>query len=253
MDYKGIIINNLKAVGTLTAKEQRTQFKNAQYSLNTPEDVVIKNCSFGLNGYNCLEIGLNASIQPPKSVTIEDCDFCGTLANNAILIFATQDNAVINIRNCHFTALSNLLRLSNRTNATGVVVNIENCQIDAYETIPEWRGLFLMENYTDKTLEDIEANNRFSPDKITINIDNVSTLVDGEYVVINPSDLASVTNSGNPDQLFIHCQDYMSGENYIPPFNPGAFPHVTINGNPLPGIIEPEVEASEEIEHEEGD
>ena len=41
-DYKGIIINNLKASGTLTPAEQRAQYKNAQYSLNTHEDIVIK-------------------------------------------------------------------------------------------------------------------------------------------------------------------------------------------------------------------
>ena len=248
MEYKGAIINNLRAVGTLTAKEQKTQFGNAQYSINTSEDVVIKNCTFGLNGYNCLEIGLAAGITPPKSVTIENCDFSGILSNNAICIFGTQDNAVINIKNCHFHQISNLLRLSNRTNATGVVVNIEDCTVDAYEEYLQWRGLFLFENYTDKTQEAVDENNRFGPDKITMNIRNVKVLRDDEYVNIYTEDILDVTNTAAEDQLFIWCQDYISGAGYIPEAEPSMLPTVYLDDieinaeGPSGGFEDPMVE-----------
>ena len=233
-DYKGVIINNLKAVGTLTPAEQRSRFKNAQYSLNTPYDVVIKNSVLGLNGYNCIEIGLAVGVQPPRSVTIEDCDFTGTLTNNAILVFGTQDNAVINIKRCHFKQVSNMLRISNRTNASGVVINIVDCTVDACDEDPTWHAIFLWENYTDKNKEELDANNRFAPDKIRINIDNLKVLQDGEYVPINVETMADVTNTGNPGQLFVWCQDYMSGADFVPVFDPAKLPTVYIDGVKVP-------------------
>ena len=228
MDYKGVIINNLKAAGTLTPAEQRAQFKNVQYSINTPYDVVVKGSNLNLNGYNCIEIGLNANVAPCRSVTIEDCNFDGTLTNNAILVFATQDNTVINIKRCHFKALSNLLRLSNRTNATGVVVNIEDCVVDDYEKNLQWRGLFLFENYTDKTVEEVEANNRFGGGKITINIKNL--VCEGKK--FTATKLAEVTNTAQDDQMFIWCQDYIQTD-YIPAYDPDKLPDVTVDDVPM--------------------
>ena len=228
MDYKGVIINNLKAAGTLTPAEQRAQFKNAQYSINTPYDVVVKGSNLNLNGYNCIEIGLNANVAPCRSVTIEDCNFDGTLTNNAILVFATQDNTVINIKRCHFKAVSNLLRLSNRTNATGIVVNIEDCVVDDYEKNLQWRGLFLFENYTDKTVEEVEANNRFGGGKITINIKNL--VCEGKK--FTATKLAEVTNTAQEDQMFIWCQDYIQAD-YIPAYDPDKLPDVTVDGVPI--------------------
>ena len=235
-DYKGIIINNLKASGTLTPAEQRAQYKNAQYSLNTPEMVYIAHTIFGLNGYNCIEIGLNSAVQPPKSVTIEDCDFTGTLSNNAIIIFGTQDNAIINIRRCRFKSVSNMLRISNRTNASGVVINIDDCEVEEYDPTPQWHGLILFENYTDKTQDAIDANNRFSPEKILINIDNLTS----KGVRFEPRDMASVTNTADENQIFIWCQDYIGGAGYVPAFDAAKLPTVYMNGAPLP----PNAEAS---------
>ena len=47
---------------------------------------------------------------------VENLDFNATLSNNAILIFGTQNNAYIQIKNCHFSDVSNCVRLSNKIN-----------------------------------------------------------------------------------------------------------------------------------------
>jgi len=221
---KGILIENLKAVGTLTAAQQKSRYKNAQYSLNTPEEIVIKDSSFGLNGYNCIEIGLNNSIIPPKKITIKNCNFTGNLTNNAILIFGTQDNAVINIKDCTFAKVSNMLRLSNRTNATNVTINIENCEVTEYESNLQWRAIILYENYTDTTPEAAEKNNRFAPSKIRINIKNLTS----NGVKIEPTSLADVTNTGLESQIFVWCQDYLTDT--IPQYNSTKLPKIFING-----------------------
>lgn len=236
MDYKGIIINNLRAKGTLTPAEQRAQYKNAVHSLNTPYDVVIKDCDFGLNGYNYVEIGLNSTVEPPRSILIENCNFSGVLSNNAILVFGTQDNATVTIRNCKFNSVSNMLRISNRTNASGVLFNIEDCTVDSYDKTPAWRAVLLFENYTDKTADAIEANNRFSPDKIMINIKNL--ICEGKPFA--PSTIKSVTNTAAEDQLIVWCNDYMQGEGYIPAPDTiiGKLPKIFVDGVEIPVDVE---------------
>lgn len=225
---KGIVIDNLTAVGTLTAAQQRSKYKNAQYSLNTSGDIVVSNSSLGLNGYNCIEIGLNNSVTPPKNITIKNCNFTGNLTNNAIIIFGTQDNAVINIKNCNFTKVSNMLRISNRTNASNVVINIENCEVTEYESNLQWRGIILYENYTDKTPEDAEANNRFAPSKIRINIKNLTS----KGIKIEPKSISSVTNTGLESQIFVWCQDYLS-DDMVPQYDKTRLPRIFINGTEI--------------------
>lgn len=164
-----ISIYGLKTSGTLAKS-----ISNAQHSLNCNGDVVVRDCTFGQDGYNCLEIGLQNGYNP-KNVLIENCTFEGTLSNNAILVFGTQNDAVITIRNCHFKSVSNGLRLSNKTNATNVVVNLENCTCDSWEGTPAYAGFILLQDYTTKytsASENPATANLFAPEKITINFKN---------------------------------------------------------------------------------
>ena len=171
---KGIVLNNVLTSGNLSPQDHKKKFGNAQFSLNGEGEVLVKDCVFGQNCYNCLEIGLSTKHNPPSKIDIENCDFSGVCSNNGILIFATQPNTVINIKNCHFKQLSNVLRLSNRTNVSGVVVNFENITVDQWDNTPEWAGCFIFEDYIAKTLEEFKSANRFGDGKITINIKNLT-------------------------------------------------------------------------------
>ena len=122
------------------------------------------------NVYNGIEIGLRSEILP-KSILFENCQFLGKFSNNAILIFGTQDNAVININNCYFEDLSNPFRLSNRLNVK-CTMNITNCKIDKWDVNSPWQGMLLMQDYTSGDADKANENNLFAPEKVTINVIN---------------------------------------------------------------------------------
>lgn len=153
--------------------EYKKATANAVITTKESNYVTIKDLTFteSASCYNCIEVGLNGETLP-KNVLIDSCTFKGNLSNVAILVFGTQDNAVININNCKFETVSNMLRLSNRTNAKNVVVNITNCDINKWDSDPQWVGGIIMQDYTSKTVEDYMNNNLFGDDKITINIVN---------------------------------------------------------------------------------
>ena len=149
--------------------------QNTMVSINGSEKVTLTNVKFNdnVNGYNGFEIGLSSDALP-KYVNIKDCDFRGTLTNNAILIFGTQDNAVINIENCHFGKISNALRISNKTNATNVKINVKNCSVDEWDVRNEWEGFMICEDYTSGTVALEQSNNLFASSKITVNFTNLT-------------------------------------------------------------------------------
>lgn len=167
---------------------------NAMFIVTNAEDVVIKNCTVNPEtSYNGVEIGLSGSVLP-KNVLIENVNFCGKFSNNAILVFGTQDNAVINVNNCHFANVSNALRLSNRTKASGVVVNFTNCTIDKWEEgyDGEYSGAFLFQDYTSTSADEAQSVNRFGDGKITINVTNLihaGEKVTKENAIIGKKDL----------------------------------------------------------------
>lgn len=216
---KGIYINNLKTSSELTAAEFKKKFSNAQLSLNTSGDVVVKDSVFGQEGYNCIEIGLSSKVTPPTNVTIEGCDFTKTLSNNAILVFGTQDNAIINIKNCKFAKVSNVLRLSNKTNAKNVVVNIENCSVEQWEEVQvPYCGFIDLEDYTSASEDEFLEANRFSPEKMTINIKNLTH----KGVKVCPEDLATCVATKDTAQVIYLCVDKVNYKiiDYDPDFYP---------------------------------
>lgn len=196
---------------------------NAGMSIDGAEEVVITNGSYGMDGYNGIEIGLSADKPAPKTVTIKDVDFTdATFSNNAILIFATQDDAVINIKNCKFGTLSNPLRISNRTNATGVTVNVENCSVEQWDTDDMWAGFFICEDYTNKPAS--EAN-VFAPNKITINFKDL--YYKGFKVL--PENAADVLGTNNAEtQVGYVWNNYEDGTHsmYVP-YDENRYPTVT--------------------------
>jgi hypothetical protein len=215
-----ILINNFRSSGTLTPAQQKAQYGNAIMVLNANNgEVKIKDSRFGINGYNCLEIGNNKNLLPAE-VNIINCDFSGTFSNNAIIVFGTQNNAVINIENCHFADISNMLRLSNITDATGVVVNIKDCEIDKWEADPAYTGFLLLQDYTSASIDEFIETNRFGGGKITINVKNLKY----KGNVINPSDLSTVIGTKDTNQVAYMWIDKAQGSDRSPAYDADIYP-----------------------------
>jgi hypothetical protein len=122
-----------------------------QISSNT---VDIKNVKIktGSTAYNVFESSQNTTMPEyfTKEYNVSNLAVDNTLLNHNILNIYTLDNdAVINIKDSYLNLdvdKSNLLRLANYTNATGVTVNFENVEW-TYENAPasdwSWAGLVI--------------------------------------------------------------------------------------------------------------
>lgn len=199
---------------------------NTVISVNNAEFIVFKDMVFDASEvYNGIEIGLASNSVLPKNILFDNCKFQGEFSNNAILVFGTQDNAIITLNNCYFEKISNALRLSNKSNASGVVVNINNCTVDQWETRAPWQGFLICEDYTNKTEEEVNANNLFGDGKITVNFNNLVHA----GVKINPADPASVCGTKNESQVVVICQDAVAGPegDYCLSYDAAKFPVVS--------------------------
>ena len=171
---------------------------NSVVNVNDSEYVSVKDVTFNSeNIYNGIEIGLKSK-SLPKSVLFENCQFLGKFTNNAILVFGTQDNAVININNCYFKDLSNAIRLSNNANKT-CTLNITNCKFDKWDNKAPWQGMIIMEDYTSKSNEEAISNNLFGDNKITINI--INCIGPNGKKITAPSDLSTICGTGDEKQI----------------------------------------------------
>ncbi len=199
---------------------------NTVISVNNAEFIVFKDMVFDASEvYNSIEIGLASNSVLPKNILFDNCKFQGEFSNNAILVLGTQDNAIITLNNCYFEKISNALRLSNKSNASGVVVNINNCTVDQWETRAPWQGFLICEDYTNKTEEEVNANNLFGDGKITVNFNNLVHA----GVKINPADPASVCGTKNESQVVMVCQDAVAGPegDYCLSYDAAKFPVVS--------------------------
>ena len=199
---------------------------NTVISVNNAEFIVFKDMVFDASEvYNGIEIGLASNSVLPKNILFDNCKFQGEFSNNAILVFGTQDNAIITLNNCYFEKISNALRLSNKSNASGVVVNINNCTVDQWGTRAPLQGFLICEDYTNKTEEEVNANNLFGDGKITVNFNNLVHA----GVKINPADPASVCGTKNESQVVMVCQDAVAGPegDYCLSYDAAKFPVVS--------------------------
>lgn len=199
---------------------------NTVISVNNAEFIVFKDMVFDASEvYSGIEIGLASNSVLPKNILFDNCKFQGEFSNNAILVFGTQDNAIITLNNCYFEKISNALRLSNKSNASGVVVNINNCTVDQWETRAPWQGFLICEDYTNKTEGEVNANNLFGDGKITVNFNNLVHA----GVKINPADPASVCGTKNESQVVMVCQDAVAGPegDYCLSYDAAKFPVVS--------------------------
>ena len=196
---------------------------NSVIQINNAEFILFKDMVFDSNNvYNGIEIGLsNTATRQVKNIIFENCKFKGEFANNAILIFATENNSVITLNNCHFDKVSNALRISNKTNSKNVVININNCTIDGWDSNPEYQGFIIFEDYTNKTEEDVNTNNLFAPEKIKVNINNL--VYQGKKLV--PTDMASVCGTANKNQIIYVYADAIG----LIAYDSNKYPNISFN------------------------
>ena len=174
---------------------------NAQIRIVSGDYIRITDSTIDQTGYNAIEIGLGTGSGPmaTKSITIDNVTFNSTLSNNAILIFATEDGSVVTISNCTFKKCSNPVRLSNAKGGK-VTLNLVNCEFTEWDSNDMWAGIVIMQDYTSGSVEAIQANNLFGPDKVTINLINCTHA--GEKITM-PEDIATVCGTNDAaTQLF---------------------------------------------------
>ena len=165
--------------------------------------------------YNAIECNLTEALS--KSIIIDNVDFDGPLSNNAINVFGMATGGVVTIANCHFKKVSNLLRLSNRTN-TVWTVNIINCVCDEWD-VGDYGGAILLQDYTSKSAAEVEARNEFH--NLTINIQNL-TKPDGTK--LEPCDLATICGTKDANQI-IYLYDSFHG---VRAYDPDIYPTINI-------------------------
>lgn len=211
IEVKELTTNNattiFKTEGDVTMKNLTTTgdlpkaTANAQVRIVSGDYVRITDSAIDQTGYNAIEIGLGTGSGPmaTKSITIDNMKFNSTLSNNAILIFATEDGSVVTISNCTFKKCSNPVRLSNAKGGK-VTLNLVNCEFTEWDSNDMWAGIVIMQDYTSGSVEAIQANNLFGPDKVTINLINCTHA--GKKITM-PEDIATVCGTNDAaTQLF---------------------------------------------------
>ena len=195
---------------------------NAVISINEAEYITFKNMTFdSSNIYNGIEIGLSSKSKLPKNILFENCKFTGSFSNNAILIFGTQDDAVITLSNCTFEKVSNALRLSNKSNAKNITVNIINCNVGQWDTTAPWQGFLICQDYTSKSSEEVDSNNLFGNGKINVNFSNL--VYKDKKVIVD--DLATVCGTADENQI-IYLYAQIKDESHALPYSESTYPNI---------------------------
>ena len=218
---ENVNIDNLQVTGDFPKSTS-----NSVININDTENIIFKDMTFNSSDvYNGIEIGLSSdNSKLPKNIIFDNCRFEGSFTNNAILIFGTQNNATITLNNCYFEKVSNALRLSNKSNASGVTVNIINCTVDEWDSNTLWSGFLICEDYTNTESEaQAEEANLFSPEKIKVNF--VNLIHNGEKIL--PSEIASVCGSKDENQVVVVCRDAIKGDDYCINYDANKFPTIT--------------------------
>lgn len=176
--------------------------------------VSIKDCTITPDkAYNGIEI-----LGTPKNVLIDNVKFEGKFDNNAISIYATADDAIVTISNCHFNDVSNILRISNQ-NGGKATYNIINCVCDNWEANAEFSGAVICQDYTSKSAEAEIENALFK--NVTINIQNLT--IPGNVKLEKPEDVSTILGSGEGQILYVY-----GDQNGLFAYNPDIYPTVNI-------------------------
>ena len=181
----------------------------SDYVFNVCADkyVTIKDVNFDVeNCYNNIEIGYNLGLA--KHIIIENVQFNGVTANNAINVYGMANNGVLTISNCHFSDVSNVLKISNRAN-TNWTLNLINCTCDKWGDVIQYTGLIHLQDYTSLDAETANENNMFN--KLTINIQNCKG-PNGKILPVD--DLSTICGTRDKNQLIYMYDEYRQFTDY---------------------------------------
>lgn len=199
-----VVLKGIKVIGSEKNKN------NSTINIEGATSITVDGADFDMTGsrcYNGFEINLGSGAL--ANIDIKNVNFNTPLSNNAICIYRTASNAVVNIENCYFKEVSNPLRLSNADNATGVVVNVKDCTVDKWETVKKYAGFLMCEDNTSKTKAECQTNNLFAKDKITVNFINLTHPNTGiDYKTMQQSEYV-----GGDNQLYYVWLDHGSNTN----------------------------------------
>lgn len=210
-----VVLKNIDLSGDMS-----TTNDTVQLIVESDEYVRITDSIITASGYNAINIG---DKKPPKSVVIDNVQFLGDYRNNTISIYGTKDNAVVTISNCVFKKSSNPLRIFNETN-TRLTVNLINCVFEQWEEeAQDYYGPILCEDaftkneFTKAELATTEGKaaaiarereyNRYSPDKVTINMINCT--YKGKLITFD--DLVSVAGTKDINTQLIYVYNHVEG------------------------------------------
>lgn len=183
--------------------------KISDYVFNICADkyVTVKDCNFTMeNCYNNIEVGYNLGLA--KYIIIENVNFNGLTANNAINVYGMANNGVLTISNCHFENVANVLKISNRA-LTNFTINLINCTCDKWTDRTPYNGLIHLEDYTSLDTETANKNNMFK--KLIINIQNCKG---PNGIIKSVNDLSTICGSQDDNQLIYMYDEYRKFSTY---------------------------------------
>ncbi len=208
---------------TLSGTWSRSVGGNTMISLNNAQNVTVSDVEVSrTGGYNAVEIGLDGK-GTVKSVVIDGLEISSSLSNNGINIFSFEDNANIVIKNCHFTEVSNPIRISNMTYAKNVNITIQDCTFDSWESgTPAYAGLVLLQDHTSASTEEFNEKNPFATFNITI--DNVT----GPYgKIASGQTMEDICASQNAEKQLVYMYVDKATPTLIP-YASDKYPTITI-------------------------
>ena len=139
---EGVTVRNLAFTGETPKVDG-----NASIFIKTPGEVVVEDIVWDRDCYNPIEINLDKNGAPSSAVTVRNCDFQTAVGNNCVSIYGMTEGGVVTLEGCTFVRSNNALRMSNRTNAEDVVINITDCTYKETST-DDYAGFLLFEDYT---------------------------------------------------------------------------------------------------------
>lgn len=208
---------------TLSGTWSRSVGGNTMISLNNAQNVTVSDVEVSrTGGYNAVDIGLDGK-GTVKSVVIDGLEISSSLSNNGINIFSFEDNANIVIKNCHFTEVSNPIRISNMTYAKNVNITIQDCTFDKWESgTPAYAGLILLQDHTSTSTEVFNEKNPFATFNITI--DNVT----GPYgKIASGQTMEEICASQNAEKQLVYMYVDKATPTLIP-YTSDKYPTITI-------------------------
>ena len=178
--------------------------------------MTVKDTNFEGKTYNTIMTGQNSD-QFLKYFIIENCDFNEECKHINIWMSGHQDNAVLDIKNCHFKTAEQTLCISDYHNAPGnsLIVNLENIVIDNYEKGEGdiYEGFIILDSRKAYGENDFDSFKEAAPFKnVTINIKNVTA---GGVQLTAENFKMGTGSTGQMLYMYVGTKNY-TGDRFIP-------------------------------------